>query len=332
MTRTARALRSIIGRSAWATCAALVVRNFQDARRFRRGSIETRSGTLHARLNVAESLRYIREVFDDYRRYSGVPRFQGRVAEVGPGDSCGVGLLFLADGCDAVDLVDRFHSQRDPARLADVYRALLAEHAALRTRFGHLPAEEASYEGVRRYYGAEAAGETFFADHGEYDFIVSRAVCEHLYDPLLAMRRMAEALRPGGMLLHKIDLRDHGLFSRRFHELRFLEVPDWLYPRMVRDSGRPNRVLVHRYRAVSKEAGLSARFLVTRLAGEGDVTPHRPWDEIPADRRERALDYVRSVRRRFAPSLREVADEDLAVSGVFVVARRPAESENAPRG
>ena len=326
-----RALRSIVGRSAWATCAALVVRNYQDARRFRRGSIETRSGTLHARLDVAESLRYIHEVFDDYRRYSGVSRFHGRVAEVGPGDSCGVGLLFLADGCDAVDLVDRFYSQRDPERLADVYRALLAEHPELEARFGHLPAEEASFDGIRRHYGAEAAGETFFVDHGDYDFIVSRAVCEHLYDPLLAMRRMAEALRPGGVLLHKIDLRDHGLFSRRFHELRFLEVPDWLYPRMVRDSGRPNRVLVHRYRTVLADAGLRARFLVTHLAGEGDVAPHLPWNEIPVERRERALDYVRTVRHRFARSFRDVPDEDLAVSGVFVVAQRPAEAESPPR-
>jgi len=67
-------------------------------------------------------LAYIEEVFNDSKRYSGVRRFSGRVAEVGPGDNCGVGLLFLTGGYESVDLVDRFYSKRNSqlsAKLGD---------------------------------------------------------------------------------------------------------------------------------------------------------------------------------------------------------------------
>ncbi len=318
-------IRRAVRRSYWATCAAYVALNHLDAWRFRAGDIETGSGDAHAALDTDSSLAYLEEVFADYKRYGGVDRFSGRVAEVGPGDSCGVGLLFLEDGCDQVDLVDRYYTRRDVARQARIYRALFEAHPALADR---LPApdftDERSFRGLLRHCGPEASGEEFFVRHRGYDAIVSRAVLEHLYDPVAALRRMAEALEPGGRLLHKVDLRDHGMFSNHFHELKFLEVPDRLYARMTRASGRPNRVLLHEYREALQAIGLEFTLLVTHLAGVGPIEPHLPYPAIPADARARSLDYVRGVRPRLARSLRSVADEDLSVAGVFLVARKPA--------
>lgn len=65
---------------------------------------------------------------------------------------------------------------------------------------------------------------------------------EHLFDPVAALDGMLEALRPGGTLVHRIDLRVHGMF-RGQHPLTFLTLPDAIYTRMTRNSGRPNRVL-----------------------------------------------------------------------------------------
>ena len=145
-----------------------------------------------------------------------------------------------------------------------------------------------------------------------------------VYDPVAATRDMAAALAPGGVMVHKIDLRDHGMFTPRFQELKFLEVPDWLYPRMTRASGRPNRVLTHEYRAVLDASGLDYELLVTRLAGVGDVTPHMPWERIPAEDTRRSLDFVRSARSNVARSFRDVSERDLAISGLMLVARRRA--------
>lgn len=288
------------------------------------GYIQTRSGTVHSTRTIESSIAYIEEVFGDYKRYADIKNFYGRVAELGPGDNSGVALLFLNDGCAGVDLVDRFYSIRDEGRQSDIYRGLVKAYPGIA---GHcadvdviLP--EDKFEGVRRYYGKSAAAEEFFRSHGPYDFIVSRAVMEHLYDPLCALKGMAEALAPGGMMMHKVDLRDHDMFSLNSHELRFLEVRSGVFRRMTRASGRPNRVLVDRYRNVLKENGLTASVLVTRLVAVGDIVPHLVYEDIPRGLRDKSLACVRSVRGRFAPEFRAVSDEDLSVAGFFMVSKK----------
>ncbi|MDK9704690.1 MAG: class I SAM-dependent methyltransferase [Sulfuritalea sp.] len=287
------------------------------------GDIDTTSGTVHSTLSAEDSVRYVERVFEDYKRYSGVQQFYGRVAEVGPGDNCGVALLFLKDGCSKVDLVDRFFSKRNVRSQATIYKALLLKYPALGRFLGHAePVDEAVFRSLERHYGARAAAENFFLTNTGYDFIVSRAVFEHMYNPSSALSCMARALAPGGYLLHKIDLRDHGMFSLAHHELKFLEVPAWLYPWMTKGTGRPNRVMFHEYRDAMNRLGLSGQLLVTRLAGVGDISPHVPYEAIPAHLRAKSTAYVRAVRHRFATAFRTVSDDDISVTGVFLVARK----------
>jgi SAM-dependent methyltransferase len=287
------------------------------------GLVDSNSGTTHSSLSLDESIAYVDEVFDDYKQTSGVEEFHGRVAEVGPGDNCGVALLFLADGCERVDLADRFYARRDTRHHSFIYQRLVEEHPELRNRCkNYPPADESDFEGIHRYYGQEASAESFFRNHGLYDFIVSRATFEHVMSPISALSSMTNALKPGGLLLHKVDLRDHGMFSPNFHELQFLEVPAWLYPRMTRGSGRPNRILVHQYRETLQKEKLAFSIAVTRLAGVGDIFPYRQYEQIPQEMRQKSIDYVRSVRPRFARCFKLVSDEDLSVAGFFLVAKK----------
>lgn len=289
---------------------------------FAAGRIQSDGGTPHQGRAIDESLAYVGQVFADYKTYGGVEKFKGKIAEIGPGDNCGVGLLFLADGCVTADLVDRFYSKRSAVSQSQIYRALCARHPEIEQvlRDANLE-DEQTFPGIKRWYGAGAAAEKFFEGRANYDFIVSRAVFEHLYDPLAALRNMAAALAPGGMLLHKVDLRDHGMFSQYFHELKFLEVPDWLYPQMTVGSGRPNRVLVNRYRDCVRDLGLDFELLVTRLVGVGDIEPHVPYNQISQAVRDVSLRYVELHRRQFADSLAQASSEDLSIAGVFLVAR-----------
>jgi hypothetical protein len=316
-------IREFVKKQFWLTCAYYVVDNATARLRGLTGNIETDSGAAHLGLSIDSSLAYIEEVFGDYKRYAGIDRFSGAVAEVGPGDNCGVGLMCLADGCAPVDLVDRFYSRRDAAQHAVIYRALIARYPDRFEKLGDCDVnDETTFRGLKRHYGERAAAETFFAEPDRYSFIVSRAVLEHVYDPPLAISHMAMALTRGGMLLHKVDFRDHGMFSDRMHELKFFEVPDFLYPRMTRDKGRPNRVLVDTYRKVLEDVIPDFEIFVTRLAGVGDIDPHLPYDRIDASLRKTSVDYVRSVRDKFAKSLRAISDEDLSVAGIFLVARK----------
>jgi len=316
-------IRNRIKSSYWLAVLYYLFTDLISRFRIRLGHIDTTSGTVHDSFSVQESVAYVEEVVGDYRRYAGVERFYGRVAEIGPGDNCGAGMLFRHDGCTWVDLVDRFYSRRNMAAQAAIYGALIAAHEGLDATLGSVDLkDEETFGFMKRHYGDSASAEKFFLTHSDYDFIVSRAVFEHLYDPTLALRRMTAALNPGGYLLHKIDLRDHGLFSGSHHELKFLEVPQCLYPWMTSGSGRPNRVLIDSYRGALQTLPLDAKLLITRLAGVGDIEPHQEYDAIPDHQRAKSIRYVQSVRDRFATCFRDVSDEDLSVAGFFLVARK----------
>lgn len=316
-------LRSAVKKSYPLTAFYYLLDDLRSRMRFARGDIDTDSGMAHGHGNLQKSIDYIEEVFRDYKFYAGIAHFHGRIAEVGPGDSCGVALLFLADGCEFVDLADRFYSRRDIEYHAKIYRALVERYPRLNVYLGAADlSDERTFIGLMRHQGAGAAAETFFDIHRGYDFIVSRAVLEHVYDPLLALAHMTSALDPGGMLLHKVDLRDHGMFSSNHHELKYFEVPDSVYPFLTRASGRPNRILLDRYREVLSKMPVDYRLLITRLAGVGDIEPHLPYEEIDPVLRLESLRYVRSVRNQFARSLRKVSDEDLSVAGFFLIAKK----------
>lgn len=317
-------IRNRVKSSYWLAVLYYLFTDLVSRFRFRLGDIDTTSGTIHGTFSVQESVAYVEQVVADYRHYAGVERLYGRVAEIGPGDNCGAGMLFRLDGCTWVDLVDRFYSKRNMAAQSAIYAALITSHAGLDAIVGNADLkDEGTFGFLRRHYGDGASAEKFFLANTGYDFVVSRAVFEHLYDPMLALSTMASALNPGGYLLHKVDLRDHGMFSGAHHELKFLEVPQWLYPWMTSGTGRPNRVLINEYRSMVQTLPLEAKLLVTRLAGVGDLEPHLEYDAIPEQQRALSIAYVQSVRHRFASCFRDVSDADLSVAGIFLVARKP---------
>lgn len=310
--------------------AAYVVDDAMWAVRSRLGPLQSDSGSTHLERAAEDSVAYIEEVFADYKRYGGVDRFAGTAAEVGPGDTAGVAMLMRADGCERVDLVDRFRSRRSPEQQREIYRALAGRHDL--TALDAPPSwDDERCAGVHWRVGSSA--EEFFAacaarGGAEYDAIVSRAVFEHLYDPLGALRSMAAGLKPGGRMIHKIDFRDHGMFTPVHPELTFLRFPASVHRRMTRHSGRPNRVLFASYRQAAERLrrshGVVTTLLVTSLAGVGEVVPHRPFAELAEAEVTAAVQFVEAHRHRFAREFDGVPSADLAVTGVFLVAVRPA--------
>jgi len=300
-----------------------VLNNLKRRFAFKLGDISTQSGTCHLNAKIEESIHYIQEVFHDYKFYGGIDKFYGRIAEVGPGGSCGVGIMFLLDGCEKVDLIDKFYSARDKQYQGKIIQELVKQNPALITSHFHgdVPGEE-HIDGLARYYGLKASAEQFFENNVGYDFIVSRAVLEHVDDPEKSISLMAKALNPNGMLLHKIDLRDHGMFTPKYCELTFLKIPRWYYTLMTHGSERPNRALTHRYKKVLERSGLEYKIFVTRLVGVDEIIPHLPWEEIDKALRDRALAEVKKMRRFFAKEFRDVEDKFLSIAGIFIVAKK----------
>ena len=314
-------LRRQVKRSVALTCLYYLADDWRARRRLARGKLATRSGTRHATLSLEESLDYIDRVYGDYLAYGDLERFSGRVAEIGPGDNFGVALRMLGAGAREVHTIDRYRPARDEARQAGIHRALAQCHG-----LDVLPADggvgAVEIRGLVTHEGAPA--ETFFRSSGlRFDHIVSRAVLEHLYDPLAALDDMAASLAPGGSMIHRIDFRDHGMFSGH-HPLTFLTIPDAFYRAMTRGSGRPNRLLLPAWRDWLDRSPLTGSLRVTRLVGvDGEMAPAE-WDDIDPAARRTALATVRAIRPRLVPSLAAFSDENLAVSGCVLVARRPA--------
>lgn len=312
-------IRHAVKRSIALTSAYYVLDDMAQRIRLALGDLSTRSGARHAGLDLKRSLAYIERVHADYCAYAGVAHFAGTVAEIGPGDNFGVALLLLGNGASAVHTLDRYRPLRDAGRQRAIYRALAEQHH-LAHLFDGEPSE-AAIRGLVQHTGEPA--EIFFRrSRLRFDAILSRAVIEHLYDPLAALDDMAAALRPRGVLVHRIDLRDHGIFEGH-HPLAFLTIPEPLYRLMTRASGRPNRVPFPAYEAWLARSGLEGALKITRLAGvEGEVGPAL-WEELAAESRARALETVRAIRPRLAAPFRGLPDEALAASGCLLVARKP---------
>lgn len=320
-------LRSAAKRSKWLVCAANVADDQRARLAARNGAVASTSGSTHDTFSLDQSTAYIDEVFADYLDYGGLgpDELEGRsVLELGPGDNFGVALRFLAAGADRVVATDKFASVRDPDKQRRIYEALLG---------GLDPSQRARAEaaieldGLRfdperlRVLEGVAVEEASRALSGErFDVIVSRAVLEHLYDLDAAFAAMDGLLRPGGAMLHKVDFRDHGMFTDGgMHPLTFLTVPDRLYSLMSRNSGRPNRRLADYYRAKLGELGYEYRLLATKPIDGDEIVPHPPELEVSAEARR----LIEEIRPRLAPRYRGLSDADLATAGIFLIARKP---------
>lgn len=313
-------LTALVKKTIPLACVYYLAAGWRRRRRLRGGIIRTRSGNRHAALDMAASLAYIESVWRDYLAWAGRPALTGDLVEIGPGDNFGVALLFLAHGARSVTAIDKFESERDMARQTAIYRALSEKHQ-LTALFEGEPSEAA----IRnlKYLPGMAAEQYFVAGAPGFDVALSRAVLEHLDDPLAALDAMWAGLRPGGLLLHRIDLRDHGMFAGA-HPLAFLTIGDALYRAMTAETGWPNRVLLPAYRDFLKRRDWPARLGITRLVGVSGEFAALTWDQLPAEARQQALAQVRAVRPRLAKAFRALADEDLAVAGFVLVAEKPA--------
>jgi len=179
---------------------------------------------------------------------SGVDELPATVAELGPGDSIGVGLAAVVSGAQrylAVDVVEHALAERNLAlfdRIVELMRArapmpgldvfpemTFAPHgnfpvgvltdavldAATRDdRIASLHRQLREGGGEAFRYRAPWHAEQVVAP-GSADLVMSQAVLEHVDDLASVYSASFQWLRPGGHASHQIDFRSHGLF------------PDW---------------------------------------------------------------------------------------------------------
>jgi SAM-dependent methyltransferase len=311
-------VKRVAGKSVPLACLAYIADNWLRGRRLARGDIETSSGT-HAALDAAAVVDYGTRVWLGYRERAGIQNFTGRVAEIGPGDNDVVAWQLLGHGAAEVHLVDRYVQPRNPSRDKEC-RLLVASDPAVAAI---LPPDGSDPSGIYRHNGQGA--ETFFRDTpASFDAILSCAVLPYVNEPIGALSDMANALRPGGVMVHILRLSDIGMFSG-MPPLTFLTVPGWIWPAMTSNSPRTNRVGLSAYRKWLAGSGLDGTLKVTSAVGSDAIFELDSIDEAPEPVRARAFAEVARVRPKLARSHRGESDADLAAACFFLVARKPQE-------
>jgi len=249
------------------------------------------------------------------------------VAELGPGDSLGVGLAAILTGASryvAVDVVPHARSRTSEAALDALVR-LFAARAAIpgRDELPEITPDVASLDFPRTLLDARLAtppkveatraalaggtGESVSirytapghdappVESGSVDLAMSQAVLEHVDDLDATYGELARWLRPGAAMSHAIDFRSHGLTRDWYGHWT---VPDPLWS-IVRGR-RP--YLINR-------AGASEH--VRRIERAGFEIVHLRRTPAPPAPRS-------ALARRF----RDMPDDDLATAGCFVIARK----------
>ncbi len=137
------------------------------------------------------------------------------------------------------------------------------------------------------------------------DLLFSFSVLEHVRDPLKCIQETRRLLRPGGLTAHGIDLRDHRNFKKPLEFLRWS--PD-AWERIMEkyceeDAGNYlNRWRANEFKAAFEQEGFSVL--------EYEVHTKVSDAEISAGMNHFHRDY------------RQFSKEDLAITGIFMVARK----------
>jgi SAM-dependent methyltransferase len=254
---------------------------------------------------------YFRECFEDYFEQLHVPLPQRteflrgkRILEYGPGDVPGVAMLMVAHGADQAICVDRFPMVRMSPKNIEIVKLMLeALEGTARERAEEClkqPAHpEAGFDARRIEYLVQPSGLSGL--NSEIDLVISRAVLEHVNDLPASFRDMYAALKPGGVAIHLVDLKSHGL--HRDNPLDFLTWPAWLWSMMYSAKGVPNRLRVDAYRDAVRDSGFQLIDMKpTAIAAREDVD---------------------AVRPRLASRFKELSDEDLSWLGFWLVCKKP---------
>ncbi|MCX6631293.1 MAG: methyltransferase domain-containing protein [Candidatus Solibacter sp.] len=282
---------------------------------------------------IPEEVKKIRDIYAQYLRYSGwspTAVAGKRILELGPGFTIGVPLMFAADGASLVAGLDKFVRLQDGPYFVALYsriretlsneqRAAFDRTISLRPKLSLNP-QFATYIDHK-----ELADSLQQLGPGSFDMIVSNAVIEEIYDPTSVFEAQGKLLRPGGVMVHRIDLRDYGMFSKYgFHPLEFLTVPDWIYRRMVEGSGQPNRRLIDYYRELGARMGYETEIYATKVVGSDTDLPEPRRELRPGiDYSAPQLKMITDIRPRLLERYRKLSDEDLVVQSMVLVARKP---------
>ncbi len=324
----------------WWRIAYIIAASTRNRLRYSLGKIDSFSGSTMQQITVEASAIYSQQVFADFLQYGKLnpADIEGRtVLELGPGDNVGVLLQFIAHGARRAWACDKFYSKHDREHEKKIYITLrqgLTEEQKRRFDDAVDLSGELKFndERISYAYGVGAQDADTLVPPGSIDILVSRGVLQEVFEIDRAFAGIDRLTAPGGYMIHKVDLRDYGMFSKiGFHPREFLTISDSAYRWMAYDTDKPNRRMLDYYRAKMKELSYQHEAYITSIidldgyrAVQTEIIPHKLSLTEGVDYNSEHKKAIDEIRPRLAERFRSLTDEELLAAAVFLVARKPA--------
>jgi hypothetical protein len=262
----------------------------------------------------------------------GLPGIPQTIAELGPGESLGVGLCGLLSGANhyvGLDVIAHSNPARNQLILNDLIKLFLerapnpdkgwpefSSYLDERMFPSHVLTEQAlryalrpeRIEAIRRAVTKPSPQDSVTAAYkapwfdprviegNSVDLVVSQSVLEHVVDLPATYQALFQWVKPGGWMSHQIDFKSHGLSTRwngyRTCSDRLWEITLGKRPFMI------NRQPASAHLRLIEEAGFK-------------VVTHQKFMRKDGIRRE-----------ELAPRWSDISDEDLNCSGMYVIATK----------
>jgi SAM-dependent methyltransferase len=223
---------------------------------------------------------------------------RGSVCEIGPGDCLAAAAFFAGKGASHVDLVEL-----QPPAINEKQRKILT---ALK-EFG-LPVSSDVISNVSppmlntQLVSYHTQHMENYTARNQHILIFSHHVLEHVEDLQTVFQRSFRTLRPGGLVLHIVDLGGHGELEDPIPPLDFQTYPDWLYGWMYPVHYRATRRFLEDYRQEARKAGFH----------DIKIQSLRTVDDA----------YVESIRKKLRPAAQKQPLEDISVIEFALTARK----------
>ena len=212
------------------------------------------------------------------------------VCEVGAGDCLAASALFLGQGARKVNIIEV-----EPPVVNDKQLAVLER---LKQQGFPVDLTIIQKNGDYRLDSSRVAYHRLYMENFKSDerhaFIFSFSVLEHVEDLAGFYRSCWDTLKPGGWMLHMIDLGGHVLFEDPLPPLDFQTYPDWLYDSMFPKYNRATRRFLNEHTDAVTKAGFKvAKVTPTRVAD--DAYLDQLWPKLRPAARQRSREEFKVV-------------------------------------
>jgi SAM-dependent methyltransferase len=203
-------------------------------------------------------IEYSQKKFQEFKTLTSPHRkLDGQtILELGPGGSVGFGLLALQAGAKKyIAIDDGQHAFIKESHLKS-YRTLLGDDSTLFNRYFIQTADgSVTYNPIFIEFVTIDQHARYPLPDSSVDIMYSCAVLEHVHNLDAAFSEMTRVLKPGGIMYHEVDLRDH-IFSQE--SLWFLTISDFWFRLLFKNTGGyVNRKRLSHYKNLITENQLS---------------------------------------------------------------------------